>query len=193
MSEFEKVLNEAMQCRKCRLSKSRTSVVFGEGDLRAKVMLIGEAPGFNEDKEGRPFVGQAGRLLNEVLLKTAGLEREEVYITNVVKCRPPGNREPADDEMEACFPYLSAQIRFIKPMVIVLLGNIAKNTMFEKFEIRPDSMTKVHGRVFMVSTLVYGSFKMIPSYHPATALYNPDMLGTMIEDWKRIGEILKGS
>ena len=191
MEELKKTLKEALNCRKCRLSESRTKVVFGEGDLRTSVMLIGEAPGFNEDKEGRPFVGQAGKFLNETLLKKAGLERSRVYVTNVVKCRPPANREPADDEIEACFPYLSIQIRAIRPKVIIALGNIAASTLFKKFNIKPASMSSIHGKVFNVNTLSYGNFKIIPSYHPAAALYNPNMAGVMIEDWSQIGTTVK--
>lgn len=191
LNEFEKALNEAMQCRRCRLSESRTNVVFGDGSLKADVMLIGEAPGFNEDREGKPFVGQAGKLLNETLLRAAGLERSQVYITNVVKCRPPDNREPSDDEVEACFPYLSLQIQFIKPKLIVTLGNVATITLFRKFNLKHVSMSIIHGRIFNVSTLSYGSFKIIPTYHPATALYDPRVSGVMLEDWRRIGEIVK--
>ncbi|MBO3842392.1 MAG: uracil-DNA glycosylase [Candidatus Brockarchaeota archaeon] len=191
MEEFEEALKEALNCRRCRLSGSRTRVVFGEGDLKTSVMLVGEAPGFNEDREGKPFVGQAGKFLNEKLLKAAGLERSSVYVTNVVKCRPPGNREPADDEVEACFPYLSAQIRLIRPKVIVTLGNVATNTLFRKFNIKPAPMGSIHGKVFNVNTLSYGSFKIIPSYHPASALYNPGMSEVMIEDWFKIGMVVK--
>lgn len=192
MDEFERALNEAMRCRKCMLSESRTNLVFGEGDLKASVMLIGEAPGFNEDREGRPFVGQAGKFLNETLLKVAGLERREVYITNVVKCRPPENREPTDDEVEACFPYLNVQIQSIKPKVIVTLGNVATSTLFRRFNLKPASIGSIHGRIFNMSTLSYGSFKIIPSYHPATALYNPKVSEVMVEDWIKIGEAVRG-
>lgn len=192
MDEFERALNEAMRCRKCMLSESRTNLVFGEGDLKASVMLIGEAPGFNEDREGRPFVGQAGKFLNETLLKAAGLERREVYITNVVKCRPPENREPTDDEVEACFPYLNVQIQSIKPKVIVTLGNVATSTLFRRFNLKPASIGSIHGRIFNMSTLSYGSFKIIPSYHPATALYNPKVYEVMVEDWIKIGEAVRG-
>jgi len=191
LDELEEALREALNCRKCRLSESRTRVVFGEGDLKTSVMLIGEAPGFNEDKEGRPFVGQAGKFLNETLLKVAGLERSSVYVTNVVKCRPPGNREPADDEIEACFQYLSIQMKIIRPKVIITLGNVATNTLFRKFNIKPAPMGSIHGKVFDVSTLSYGSFKIIPSYHPASALYNPGMSKVIIEDWMQIGTIVK--
>lgn len=191
MNELEVALTEAMRCKKCRLWESRTNVVFGEGDLNTKVMLIGEAPGYNEDKEGRPFVGQAGKMLNETLLKIAGLERNQVYITNVVKCRPPENREPDEDEVEACFPYLNVQIQSIRPKLIITLGNIATATLFRKFNLKPASMSQIHGKVFNVSTLSYGSLKIIPSYHPATALYNPRTLNIMMDDWKIIGEIIK--
>ncbi|MGQ9479260.1 MAG: uracil-DNA glycosylase family protein [Thermoproteota archaeon] len=191
MNEFEKTLNEAMRCRKCRLGESRTNVVFGEGDLNAEVMLIGEAPGFNEDREGRPFVGQAGKLLNENFLRAAGLKRKQVYITNVVKCHPPNNREPNDDEVEACFPYLSIQIQFIRPKLIITLGNVATATLFRRFSIKLASMSIIHGKVFNVSTLSYGSFKIVSTYHPATALYNPSISVVMLKDWKQIGEIVK--
>lgn len=191
LEELEEALKEALNCTRCRLSEARTRVVFGEGDLKTSVMLIGEAPGFNEDREGRPFVGQAGKFLNETLLKAAGLERSSVYVTNVVKCRPPGNREPTDDEVEACFPYLSVQIRVIRPKIIVTLGNVATNTLFRKFNIKPAYMSSVHGKVFNVNTLSYGSFKIIPSYHPASALYNPGMSKVMIEDWLKIGMVVK--
>ncbi|MEM3713204.1 MAG: uracil-DNA glycosylase [Thermoproteota archaeon] len=191
MNEFEETLNEAVRCKKCRLWENRTNVVFGEGDLNSKIMLIGEAPGLNEDKEGKPFVGQAGKMLNEMLLKAAGLERKDVYITNVVKCRPPKNREPFEDEIDACFPYLNIQIQFIKPKLIITLGNIATSTLFRKFNLKLAPMSQIHGRVFNVSTLLYGSIKIIPSYHPATALYNPQVLSLMVDDWKQIGEIIK--
>jgi len=191
LNELEEAFKQALRCTRCRLSEARTNVVFGDGDLEASVMLIGEAPGFNEDREARPFVGQAGKFLNEKLLKAAGLERSSVYVTNVVKCRPPGNREPADDEIEACFPYLSVQIRFIRPRVIVTLGNVATNTLFRKFNIKPGSMGSIHGKVFNVNTLSYGSFKLIPSYHPATALYNPGVSEVMVEDWLQIGMVVK--
>jgi DNA polymerase len=191
LEEFEKVAREAATCKKCNLSKSRTNVVFGEGNIKAKVLLIGEAPGFNEDKEGKPFVGQAGKILNEVLLKIAGLERSEVYITNVVKCRPPNNREPEQEEIEACFPYLDFQIRFIKPKVIVTLGNVATSTIFSKFNLKAKSMSQIHGQLFLVSSLLYGSLRIVPTYHPATALYNPKVSETMKNDWKKIGEIVK--
>lgn len=191
LDEFREALEEAMRCKKCRLNRSRTNVVFGEGNLGTSIMLIGEAPGFNEDREGRPFVGQAGRFLNETLLKAAGLERSDVYITNVVKCRPPGNREPAEDEIEACFQYLSVQIRFIMPKIIVTMGNVATITLFKKFNIEPASIGSVHGKIFNANTLSYGSFKLIPSYHPATALYNPGMKEVMVKDWVEIGRVLK--
>ncbi|MDW8033669.1 MAG: uracil-DNA glycosylase [Nitrososphaerota archaeon] len=191
MNEFEKSFSEAMQCKKCRLWENRTNVVFGEGDLNSKIMLIGEAPGLNEDKEGRPFVGHAGKILNEKLLKIVGLERKDVYITNVVKCRPPKNREPFEDEIDACFPYLNIQIQFIKPKLIITLGNIATATLFKKFNLKLTPMSQIHGKVFSVITLSHGKIKIIPSYHPATTLYNPRVLSLMMEDWKQIGEIIK--
>ncbi|MBO3757749.1 MAG: uracil-DNA glycosylase [Thermoproteota archaeon] len=191
MEELEEVIREASVCKKCKLSESRTNVVFGEGSTKAKTFLIGEAPGFNEDKEGKPFVGQAGKILNETLLKIAGFERSEVYITNVVKCRPPNNREPTQEEIEACFPYLDFQIKFVKPKLIVTLGNVATSTIFSRFNLKPKPISQIHGQSFSINSLLYGSLRIVPTYHPATALYNPKVSEIMKKDWKMIGEILR--
>lgn len=158
-------------CTKCRLHENRKNAVPGEGNKDANIMLIGEAPGKNEDLKGRPFVGRAGELLEEVLV-SVDLKREDVFITNVVKCRPPDNRDPRKDEIESCNPYLEKQIGSIKPKVIVTLGNHATETLIGK-----TGMKKIHGKRFE-----YMEFDLIPMYHPAAGLYNPNLKETMKED-----------
>jgi len=158
-------------CTLCPLSKSRTMAVPGEGRRDAEVMFVGEGPGVDEDRLGRPFVGAAGRHL-DTLLSKIGLKREEVYITNVVKCRPPGNRVPTWDEREACRPYLEEQIMLIKPVLICPLGNTALETLTGRF-----SISRFHGKLFEKDERLF-----FPMYHPAAALHNPDLKHTLERD-----------
>jgi DNA polymerase len=151
---------EAAVCTKCRLATGRTTVVFGSGAPDADLMFIGEAPGFHEDKQGLPFVGAAGQLL-EQLLNGIGLKRDEVYIANILKCRPPGNRDPMPDEIEMCTPYLREQIRLIDPRVIVSLGNFATQFLLG----RKVGITRVRGQ-----RIPLGSRTLIPAFHPAAVL-----------------------
>jgi len=151
--------------------------VPGEGDNDADIMLIGEGPGKNEDEQGRPFVGRAGDLLTD-LLKSAGLSRAEVFITNVVKCRPPENRDPRKSEINKCNPYLNRQIRAIDPRVIGTLGNHATETLVDE-----KGISKIHGKEFE-----YEGKILIPLYHPAAGLYNPALKETMIEDIQQLAE-----
>jgi len=152
-------------CRLCRLCEGRQTIVFGEGSAEAALMFVGEGPGADEDRSGRPFVGRAGQLLTKILA-SVGLRREDVYITNVVKCRPPGNREPKDDEVACCERYLLAQIETIAPKVIVTLGNVSK-----AFFLGPDvgGITKVRGRFFRWAA---GDIDVFPMYHPSYLLRN---------------------
>ena len=180
-----KLVEEAKKCVKCRLHKTRTNVVVGEGPLNSLIMLVGEAPGYWEDKQGKPFVGAAGKLLDK-LLALAGLDRSKVYITNVVKCRPPGNREPKPDEIEACKGYLDEQISLIKPKIICTLGNVASAYLLQKFGFQFQPMVRIHGKVFEVNQL-----KIIPLYHPATALYKPPIKKVLEEDWRLVGAKIK--
>lgn len=184
--EFEKMKKQAENCKKCDLWKTRTNVVFGDGPTNAEVMLIGEAPGFYEDREGKPFVGRAGKFLDE-LLKAANLKREEVYITNIVKCRPPNNRDPTDEEIKACYPYLDFQINHIKPRVIIALGRHASRVIFERYNLEFTGISREHGKPREVSTL-FGKIKIVPMYHPAAAIYNQSLKGVLIEDFKRVFE-----
>ena len=171
-------------CTRCRLSQGRTQVVFGAGNPHADLMFVGEAPGFHEDKQGLPFVGQAGKLL-EKLLAQIGMQRDDVYIANVLKCRPPGNRDPQPDEIEACESLLFRQIELIEPMVVATLGNFATKLLSG----REVGITRVHGQE-QETTLGGRSVVLYPLYHPAAALYTPAMLGVLAEDFARLPGLL---
>jgi uracil-DNA glycosylase len=171
-------------CTRCRLSQSRTQVVFGSGNPHADLMFVGEAPGFHEDKQGLPFVGQAGKLL-EKLLAEIGMQRSDVYIANVLMCRPPGNRNPLPDEIEACESHLFRQIELIQPVVVATLGNFATKLLSG----RPTGITRVHGQE-QQTTLGGRSVLLYPLYHPAAALYTPAMLGVLAEDFARLPGLL---
>jgi uracil-DNA glycosylase family 4 len=168
-------------CQRCPLAATRTTVVFGTGDPTSRVMLIGEAPGRNEDLKGEPFVGAAGQLLNE-LLEHAGLERGEVYIANVVKCRPPSNRDPEVIEIETCTPFLREQVRLIKPEILVTLGNFST-----KFVLKTETgITRLHGTVHKA-----GRFTVLPIYHPAAAIYDRTKRGDLFADFELLGRLLE--
>ena len=175
---------EVAGCTRCRLAQGRTHVVFGVGDPHADLMFVGEAPGFHEDKQGYPFVGQAGKLLDK-LLAGIGLDRSRVYIANVLKCRPPGNRDPAPDEIEACEGHLFRQVELIRPRVVATLGNFATKLLSGK----PAGITRVHGAEQEV-TLGGGRVLLYPLYHPAAALYTPAMLKVLEEDFARLPALL---
>jgi DNA polymerase len=167
-------------CTRCRLSQGRTQVVFGAGNPHADLMFVGEAPGFHEDKQGIPFVGQAGKLLDR-LLAGVGLWRDDVYIANVLKCRPPGNRDPQQDEIESCEPHLFRQIELIEPKMIATLGNFATKLLSG----RALGITRVHGQEQPL-TIAGRSVLLYPLYHPAAALYTPAMLKVLEADFARI-------
>ena len=171
-------------CTRCALAQGRTQVVFGSGSPTADLMFVGEAPGFHEDKQGVPFVGAAGKLLSK-LLEGIGLSRDEVYIANVLKCRPPGNRDPQPEEIESCEPHLWRQIELIQPKLIATLGNFATKLLSG----RPNGITQVHGRPQDV-VLGGNSVTLYPIFHPAAALYTPRMLQVLEEDFARIPELL---
>jgi len=181
---FLELRDMAISCTACRLSETRTNVVFGAGDPEASLMLVGEAPGKNEDLEGEPFVGAAGQLLDE-LLSGIGVARQDVYIANVLKCRPPGNRDPKEDEIDSCKGYLREQIRMIHPDVVVTLGNFATKLLL------PTEMgiTRMRGRRidwWLGATL-------IPTFHPAAALRGrPRVREEMAEDFALVAKVLEG-
>ena len=181
---YRELVKRISVCDRCPLHRSRRNPVPGEGPLDAAVMVVGEAPGRTEDEQGRPFVGAAGSLLTK-LLAEAGLDRSRVYITNVVKCRPPGNRDPTDEEIEACLPYLLEQIKIVRPRVIIALGRHAGRTLFGLAGLRWEGMAKHHGRVYDV--VVAGvRVKLVVTYHPAAALYKPPLRDTLLEDFRTV-------
>jgi uracil-DNA glycosylase family 4 len=183
-TELDVYAAQTAACTRCRLAEGRTQVVFGNGDPNADLMFVGEAPGFHEDKQGFPFVGQAGKLLDQ-LLGGIGLNRDMVFVANVLKCRPPGNRDPMPDEIEACESHLFRQVELIEPKVVATLGNFSTKLLSGK----PLGITRVHGQVQQV-TLGGRSVLLYPLYHPAAALYTPSMLDVLREDFARIPELL---
>ena len=182
--EIKQIEQDVTNCRRCGLWKTRNNPVAGEGAVTAKVMFIGEAPGYNEDMQGRPFVGKAGKIFDE-LLYSVGLERKEIYIANILKCRPPKNRDPLGDEIKACTSYLDKQIMAIKPKVIVTLGNFASSYVLEKFGFQAEKIGKIHGKIFRIKNLLFDA-RIIPLYHPAAAVYNPNMKDVLMQDFKSI-------
>lgn len=176
------LINEQVQkCHACMLADGRTQTVFGAGNPHSRVLLVGEAPGRNEDLQGEPFVGAAGQNLNK-LLALAGLSREDVFIANVLKCRPPSNRDPRPEEIELCAPFLREQTRTIDPEYIVTMGNFAT-----KFILKTDrGITKLHGHLFQA-----GKFKIFPVYHPAAALYHQEKQLALEDDFVTLGKLLE--
>jgi DNA polymerase len=168
---LEKIAAEVRSCPLCKLARTRKNAVPGEGQLAAKIMFIGEAPGRSEDEKGRPFVGAAGRILNNLLDKV-GIERSQVFITNVVKCRPPNNRVPEDDEVAICRPYLERQIALIKPKVICILGRTAYSSL-----LGGSSITTNRGKI-----VVREGQKFFLTFHPAAAIYNKNLLSALEAD-----------
>jgi uracil-DNA glycosylase len=184
--DFESIRERIKKCRLCRLCElGAKQAVPGEGNPRAQVMFIGEAPGRDEDEQGRPFVGAAGKFLTQ-MLELAGYKREDVFITNVVKHRPPQNRDPLPDEIETCWPYLEAQIKAIKPKLIVLLGRHAMGRFLPGLKI-----SQVHGRAKRAKGIWSEKQVYFPVYHPAAALYNPGLREVHIRDMKKIPVLLK--
>ncbi|MDB4948758.1 MAG: phage polymerase-related protein [Gemmatimonadetes bacterium] len=176
---LDAVRDTALGCPRCGLAKTRRHVVFGEGDPSADVMVVGEAPGADEDASGRPFVGRAGKLL-DLLLASVGSPRDSVYICNVLKCRPPGNRNPAPDEVEACSPYLLKQVELVRPKVILAFGNFAAHTLLGT----DLSMGKLRGKDH-----AFRGVPVIPTYHPAALLRNPGWVRAVWDDLQRFRAI----
>lgn len=172
---------QVQNCTRCDLCETRTNIVFGDGNPHARILVVGEAPGKNEDLQGVPFVGAAGKFLNE-LLEDAGLKREDIFIANVLKCRPPANRNPQPHEIEACAPYLRAQTKIIDPDVIVTLGNFAT-----QFILRTNTgITRLRGTVQQA-----GRFLVLPTFHPAAAIYDRSKRDVLISDFRQVGAIVR--
>lgn len=179
--ELEIIRKELEGCKRCRLNEGRSNIVFGEGDPYAKLMFIGEAPGRDEDEQGRPFVGRAGQLLTK-MIEAMGFKREQVYIANIVKSRPPDNRYPEPDEVAACYPFLLRQIEAIKPKIIVTLGNLATQQLLAT----KVGITALHGKFHD-----FHGIRLMPVYHPAYLLRNPPMKKPCWEDLKLVMKELK--
>ncbi len=179
---LEQVRHDLGDCRRCKLAPTRKTIVFGDGNPHAELVFIGEGPGADEDEQGLPFVGRAGKLLNK-MIQMAGMKREDVYICNIVKCRPPGNRTPETDEIETCSPFLYRQIAAIKPRLICCLGAPAARTVLGIKE----GITKVHGHFYN-----FGSIKAMPTVHPAYVLRNMREEKILIEDFEKMRDFLKG-
>jgi uracil-DNA glycosylase family 4 len=183
--ELKAVWQQATSCQRCpQLAATRKTVVFGSGNADADLMFVGEAPGAREDEQGLPFVGQAGRLLDQ-LLSEIGLARSDVFVANVLKCRPPGNRDPLPQEIENCQEYLYRQLELIEPRVVCTLGNFSTKLLRGE----PTGITRLHGREEL-RTVGPRAVRLYPIFHPAAALYTPRMLETLREDFARIPEIL---
>ena len=180
------VEREALACTRCSLAEGRTQVVFGVGDATADLMFVGEAPGQQEDLQGEPFVGRSGQLLDRMVLEEMGLTRDRFYVGNVLKCRPPGNRDPKPDEIAACRPFLESQVELVDPRVIVTLGNFATKLLLSTTE----GITRVRGR-----TYPYGKATLVPTFHPSAALQGGggDVLAKMRSDLIRAKRALAES
>ncbi len=179
--ELKKIKEEVIACKKCSLFKSRKFPVIGQGNHQARIMFVGEAPGRRENETGRPFIGKAGDILNE-LLQSVNLKREDIYIANILKCRPPENRDPNENEIIACSPYLERQIEIIKPKIVCSLGRYAMNFLMKEFGLEKElgPISRIHGHIFKTKRGLF----LIPFYHPAVAVYNANMKNSLIEDFK---------
>jgi uracil-DNA glycosylase family 4 len=186
-SELSAIREELGNCERCKLHKGRKNIVFGEGNPKAVLVFVGEGPGLEEDQRGRPFVGAAGQLLTDIIVKGMKIKREDVYICNIVKCRPPDNRNPEPDEIEACEPFLEKQLAAINPAVIVALGNTALRTLLKT----PEGITALRGK-----WQTYHGIPLMPTFHPAYLLRNPNGKKLVWEDiqrvMKKIGMQVKG-
>ncbi len=186
---LERLKKKIVSCRKCILWKTRTNAVPGEGPSTADLLFIGEAPGRSEDAQGRPFVGRSGMLLDK-LLSLAGFQRDEVFIGNVVKCRPiaasGGDRRPTKEEIRVCSPYLEGQITALSPRFICTLGNTATQYLLPRYGIKPESISEMRGRVFIA-----GSLRIFPTYHPAAALYRKELEQVMKRDFQELGSLVR--
>lgn len=179
---LEEIRRELGECHRCKLHHTRRTLVFGEGNAKATLMFVGEGPGYDEDVQGKPFVGKAGQLLTKII-QSINLQREEVYITNIIKCRPPQNRNPEPDEIECCQPFLLKQIRAIQPNIICALGTFAAQTLLKT----DAKITVLRGKFYELTGI-----KVLPTYHPAYLLRNPERKREVWEDMKKISEWMAG-
>ncbi|MFO7967992.1 MAG: type-4 uracil-DNA glycosylase [Archaeoglobaceae archaeon] len=189
MSEsLDEIVEEILSCKKCHLWETNTNYVPGEGNPHSEVFFVGEAPGKEEDLQGRPFVGAAGKLLTQMIETVLNLRRKDVYIANILKCRPPDNRDPQPEEVEACSPYLVRQINAINPKVLVCMGKYAANFVFDMYGIDFPGISRVKGQLKEVNGM-----KIIAIYHPAAILYRPQLRESYEKDFGKIATLIKGN
>lgn len=186
-NNLSEISEQIEKCTKCILHKTRENSVSGDGCNNADILFIGEAPGRNEDIQGKPFVGRAGKILDR-LLESIDLKRNQIFIGNILKCRPPKNRNPLKSEIESCSHFLDKQIDLINPKVIVTLGSFSTNYIFEKYEIPSDKISKVHGKQFKTKE---NNLIIVPVYHPAAAAYDPNKIFDLEKDFQTIKKSLK--
>jgi len=193
ISEKEKRITKLRKqiavCQRCSLHQTRTQTVPGEGDIDAEIMFIGEAPGRNEDLQGKPFVGRAGAIFDQ-LLESVNLSREQIYLCNILKCHPPQNRNPLLQEIQACVGSLNLQLKIINPLIICTLGNFATTFIFDKFSLGQEKISAVAGKVFDAQT-EFGDKKILPLFHPAVVTYNGSKLDQLMDDFRVIPSILR--
>lgn len=196
--QLQEIRDQVVNCQKCSLYQKRHCPVVGEGNHRAQIMFVGEAPGRQEDASGRPFCGAAGQVLSEVLA-AVGLQRKDVYIANILKCWPPGNRNPLAEEINACGPYLDRQIEIIQPQVICPMGNFAAQYLIKKYGLEQLAsqngkllgISRLRGQVLATNNLLGPSPKIVPLYHPAVATYNPNLKPLLIQDYQVAADLLQ--
>lgn len=184
LESYDQLITEITHCIKCDLHQTRTHAVAGEGNLDADLFFIGEAPGLNEDKQGRPFVGRAGKILDDILASIE-LDRKDIYIANILKCRPPKNRNPRQHEIKTCTPYLERQLALIQPEVIIPMGSFSTEYIFDKFDVPFTKISKLHGQLVTKHTLSK-TIHILPLYHPAVATYDPKKKKVLLEDIKQV-------
>jgi len=189
--KLREIKEEVVNCKKCSLYKNRNLPVVGEGSHDADIVFIGEAPGKNEDQTGRPLCGRAGSILDK-LLDSIDLKRENVYICNILKCKPPGNRDPQKGEIRSCTPYLQRQLKAISPTIISPLGKYAMEFLMNKCGLEEEvkGISKIHGKIYETKAFILDA-KLIPLYHPAVATYNPNMMDTLKEDFQILKEVIE--
>jgi len=187
-NELRSIRDDVVQCTQCDLHKTRTYPVVGAGNHDADILIVGEAPGEEEDKKAVPFIGAAGKVLDK-MLNHIELNRDDVYITNTVKCRPPGNADPTDEQKNACSGYLFRQVEAINPKVVVCLGNHATKSIMDMFglEAKVEPISKIHGKLFATDPVLFPSgVKVMPLYHPAAMLHNPPLAEELRKDFKKL-------
>ncbi|KPK32944.1 MAG: hypothetical protein AMS24_02620 [Chlamydiae bacterium SM23_39] len=181
--QMQKLMKEIQECKKCFLWKTRNIPLIGDGNIDANIMFIGEAPGYYEDLKGKAFVGNAGKIFDQ-LLEIAKLKRSQIYITNILKCHPPKNKDPTSDSIKHCIKYLFVQLKIVKPKIIVTLGKYATKELFLRVKIPFTKISDIHGSVFKIKSS-YGMVKLIAMYHPSSACHNPFLLSILKEDMKK--------